>query len=133
MLYRDRPPLIYRHPLAAVDRRGISQLRKDIVLTAKDAMMDHSADRRTFETRIVEIVQRLTGLCDIGIGIQTDPKQIASLSDENGSQLLGYEVAPTPKHFQFDCGLVPIESAYLEHRKYHRYAVHVVLRIHLPS
>ena len=48
-------------------------------------MMEQSADRQAFETRIVEIVQCLAGLCDTEIGIHTDPNQIASLSDEDGT------------------------------------------------
>ena len=96
-------------------------------------MMDQSADRQAFETRIVEIVQCLAGLCDTEIGIRADPNQIASLSDEDGSQILSYEVAPTPQHFQFDCDLVPIEAAYLKNREYDHYAARVGLRIHLPS
>ena len=96
-------------------------------------MMEQSADRQAFETRIVEIVQCLAGLCDTEIGIHTDPNQIASLSDEDGSQILGYEEAPTPQHFQYDCDLVPIEAAYLKHREYDDYSARLGLRIHLPS
>ena len=78
--------------------------------------MEHNSDRKAFEACIVEIVQCLAGLCDTEIGIHTDLNQIASLSDQEESQILGYEVAPTPQHFQFDCDLVPIEAAYLKHK-----------------
>ena len=95
--------------------------------------MEHNSDRKAFEACIVEIVQCLAGLCDTEIGIHTDLDQIASLSDEDGSQILGYEVAPTPQHFQFDCDLVPIEAAYLKHKEYDHYVARVGVRIHLPS
>ena len=95
--------------------------------------MKHNSDRKAFEACIVEIVQCLAGLCDTEIGIHTDPNQIASLANEGGSQILGYEVAPTPQHFQFDCDLVPIEAAYLKHKEYDHYVARVGVRIHLPS
>jgi len=95
--------------------------------------MEHNSDRKAFEACIVEIVQCLAGLCDTEIGIHTDPNQIATLANEGGSQILGYEVAPTPQHFQFDCDLVPIEAAYLKHKEYDHYAARVGLRIYLPS
>ena len=57
--------------------------------------MEHTSDRKAFEACIVEIVQCLAGLCDTEIGIHTDPNQIASLANEGGSQILGYEV-PLP-------------------------------------
>jgi hypothetical protein len=96
-------------------------------------MMVHSAHRQAFEARIVEIVQCLAALCDTEIGIHTNPDQIASLSEEDGSCILGYDVAPIPQHFQFDCDLVPIEAAYLKHKQYRHYAARVGLRFHLPN
>ena len=92
--------------------------------------MEHNSDRKAFEACIVEIVQCLAGLCDTEIGIHADLNQIASLSDEEGSQILGYEVAPTPQHFQFDCDLVPIEAAYLKHKEYDQYMARVLAQQH---
>ena len=96
-------------------------------------MMEHSANKNAFEAHIVEIIQCLAGLCNTRMEILTDPDEILTLVEADGSCILGYEVKPFAKYFQFDLELIQTEAAYLKHKKYDHHDARIGLRIHLPS
>jgi hypothetical protein len=95
--------------------------------------MKHNSDRKAFEACIVEIVQCLACLCDTRMEIFTDPDEILTLVEADGSCILGYEVKPDAKYFQFDFEFIQTEAAYLKHKKYDHHDARIGLRIHLPE
>ena len=48
--------------------------------------------------------------------IFTDPDEILTLVEADGSCILGYEVKPDAKYFQFDFEFIQTEAAYLKHK-----------------